>query len=149
MAIKISLARKPEQIDAIFKLRHQLLITSQEYLPAGQENSSRCYLHDEGRTLNRFDGYPTTSHLLVEDDKKVVGGLRLCVDSSMGTPANLLYNFRKKLPSSHQILSCDMYCVSKKYHNPQVAQGLIRMASYIAMSQKVSHIIAPINPAIA
>src|SRR5512137_681424 len=113
MAIKISLAKKPEQIDAIFKLRYQLLSKSREHLEPGQQ--SRGYLDDEGRTLNRFDGYPTTSHLIVEDEKKVVGGLRLCVDSSVGIPANLVYNFREKLPHPYKVVSCDMYCVSKNY----------------------------------
>lgn len=151
MAIKITLAQKNEQIDAIFKLRCQLLTKSIKKMEQSQQGSqpTRYYLDDEGRNLNRFDGYLTTSHLLVEDDKKVVGGLRLCVDSSVGMPANLLYNFREKLPRLSQVVSCDMYCVSKNYHNPQVAQGLILMASYSAIAHKATHLIATINPAIA
>lgn len=147
MAIKITLAKKPEQIDAVLKLRYQLLLMSRDKLDATQQN--RCYFNDEGRNLNRFDAYPTTSHLIVEDNKKVVGGLRFCVDSSVGIPANLVYDFRAKLPDPYKAISCDMYCVSKNYHNPKIAQGLILMASYIAASHQATHIVAPINPAIA
>ncbi len=146
MAIKISLAKKPEQIDAIYRLRHQLLSKSRDNIDAHQ---LRCYLSDEERSLNRFDGYPTTSHLIVEHEKKVVGSLRLCVDSSVGLPANLVYNFREKIPHVSQAVSCDMYCVSKNYHNAKIAQGLILMASYIAAAQHATHLVAPINPAIA
>lgn len=147
MAIKITLAKKPEQIDAIFKLRYQLLFKSRDKLDSSQQN--QCYLNDDGRNLNRFDGYPTTSHLIVEDDKKVVGGLRLCIDSSVDIPANLVYNFRQKLPEAYKAVSCDMYCINKHYHNPKIAQGLILMASYIAASHQATHLVAPINPAIA
>ncbi|NOQ34721.1 MAG: cyclic nucleotide-binding domain-containing protein [Methylococcaceae bacterium] len=151
MAIKITLAKKPEEFDALFELRYQLLSKSVDKAQSTEEllQLTNCYINDEGRSLNRFDGYPTTSHLIVKDGNKVVGGLRLCIDSKVGVPADLVYSFRDKLPESSQLVSCDMYCVSKNYHNPRIAQGLILMASYIAISQKASQIIAPINPAIA
>lgn len=147
MAIKISLAKKPQQIDAVFKLRYQLLSKSLDKLDSAQQG--RCYLNDEGRNLNRFDGYPSTSHLIVEDDKKVVGCLRLCVDSDVGIPANLVYDFRTKLPHGYKAVSCDMYCVSKNYHNPTIAQGLVLMAGYIAAAHQATHLVAPITPSIA
>lgn len=148
MTIKITLAKEPEEIDAIFELRYQLL--SQVNLSdQTKKQKQRCYLNDEGRSLNRFDGFPTTSHIIVKDDEKVVGGLRFCLDSSVGLPADLVYKFREKLPYTSITASCDMYCVSKNYHNATIAQGLVLMASYIGILHKVTHIIAPINPAIA
>lgn len=141
MSLKIALAKKHEQIDAVFKLRYQLL--------SQLGGNTAQLVNDNGRNLNRFDGYPGTTHLIVEDDSKVVGSLRICIDSSLGLPADLVYNFREKLPHSAQVASCDMYSVGKNYHNPKVAQGLILMASYIAAAHQATHIVAPINPAIA
>ena len=145
MSIEITLAKQTEQIDAIFKLRHQLLSKAVDNATSAQEKLSL----NEGRILNYFDGFPTTSHFVVEDNKKVVGSLRFCLDSKSGVPADLVYDFREKLPHSPKVASCDMYCVNKNYHNPRIAQALIAMASYLAISHQVTHIIAAINPAIA
>lgn len=148
MPIKITLAKTAKEIDAIFKLRSQLLAQSISQDEPTSNNKAR-YLNDEGRSLNRFDGFPETSHLVVKDDDKVVGSLRLCLDSDAGIPADAIYNFRSQLPYSYRVLCCDMYCVGKNYHNPKIAEGLILMASYIAIAHKATHIVAPINTAIA
>ncbi len=139
MPIHITLAKLPEQIDAVFKIRHTVF---------SEEEGKFSPTHD-GRMFDRFDAYPTSSNLIVLGDGEVVGSMRLTLDSEMGMPADEYYDFRAHLPPESRALNCGMYCVTKQYRSSRIAYGLMLMASYFAVSNNITHVVAPINPDIA
>ena len=104
---------------------------------------------DNGRLIDRFDAFPTTTNLAVLYEGRVVGGMRLTLDSEMGIPADDYYDFRSHLPRNSHVMGCGQKCVTKEFRTPKIARGLILMAMYFAVSHGVSYIVAAINPDIA
>ncbi len=139
MPIKLAIAKTAEQIDAVFKLRHQVFCEEGKYFPETPD----------GRFFDSFDAYPTTKNIVAIHDEKVVGSLRLTVDSEVGIPADDYYDFRALLPEGCKLLSSGMYCVDREFRNPKIALGMIQMASYFALEIGISHVVGPINPPIA
>jgi len=139
MAVTITLAKSPEDIDAIFKLRHKVFHEEENLLA---ENPT-------GRLMDRFDAFPTTSNLVVKKEGNVVGSLRLSLDTRIGLPADEYFDFRPHLPEDAFIMHCGMFCVSQAYRSPKITSGLMLMATYFGISNNVTHVVAPINPAIA
>lgn len=139
MALYITLASSPEEIDATFKIRHQVFCEEEgKFLP-----------REDGRLYDRFDTYPTTHSLIVKSDGQLVGSMRMTLDSAVGVPADEYYDFRTHLPAGSTVLGCGMYCVTQPYRSTRLAYSLVQMACYFAVAHQVSHIVAPINPAIA
>lgn len=139
MPIRITLAKDPSQTDAVLKLRHKVF---------GEEEGVFDVIPD-GRVLDRFDAFSTTSNLVALNEGEVVGGMRMTLDSSMGIPADEYYDFRRFMPEDAIVMNCGMYCVTKPFRGARIALGLILMAAYYAVTHKVTHVVAPINPAIA
>jgi N-acyl-L-homoserine lactone synthetase len=139
MPVKITLTNDPVHIDSLLKLRHKVF----------SEEESLFNPTPDGRVIDRFDAYNTTSNLVVLEGSEVVGGLRLNTDSQIGLPADDYYNFRSHLPEKHTLLSCSMFCVTEPYRHHHIALSLMLMATYFGVSCNVTHVIAPINPPIA
>jgi len=139
MPIKITIAKTPELIDEVFKIRHQIFVEEEGFMKDTLDK----------RLIDRFDAYPTTTNLVLKDDEKVVGSLRMTLDSAVGTSADEHYDFRKHLPQDSRVMLCSMYCVSHDYRKSKVILGLLIMAGYFAESKAATHLLAPINPTIA
>lgn len=139
MPIKIKVATDPSTIDAVLKIRHKVFSEEEDYF-----NKSA-----DGRLIDRFDAYPTNRNLVVMNGEEVVGSLRLTLDSSAGVPADEYFDFRAHLPETYSLAGCGMYCVSLPYRSAKMALGLNLMASYIAITHDVTHVVAPVNPPVA
>ena len=138
MAYQIKLANTPDLIDQVFKLRHQVFVEQEGYLQATPN----------GRLIDRFDAYPTTSTFVVIHENRVVGALRLTLDSEVGVPADEYFDFRDHVPDESYVMSAGLFCVSKEYRGIKLTIGLLLMATYFAASKEVTHVFAPINPVI-
>jgi len=140
MPIKISIAKTPACIDTVFKLRHSVFCYQEKSFQAQTDQ----------RLFDIYDTFSTTHNLIVTTENKIVGSLRLSLDSDMGVPADEFYDFRSFIPTENtKIMGCGMYCVTEEYRGTSMALSMILMASYFAFSHQVTHVIAPINPAIA
>lgn len=139
MSIKITLARDPAATDAVLKLRHKVFSDEESLFPPTPD----------GRVLDRFDAFSTTSNLVAISNGEVIGSMRLTLDSSMGIPADEYYDFRQYLPQDAVVMNCGMYCVTKPFRGARIAMGLMLMAAYFAITRQVTHVVAPINPPIA
>jgi N-acyl-L-homoserine lactone synthetase len=139
MAVKIKLITEPKDIDGLFKVRHLVFADQEHYVP---ENNSK-------RITDLFDTYPTSHHFAVFDDNRIVGGARVTVESPVGLPSDDYYNFRNHLPQDSVIMSSSMFCLSQDIRNPQVALGLMLMEALFAITNKITHVVAPINPLIS
>ncbi|MBO1349014.1 MAG: cyclic nucleotide-binding domain-containing protein [Hormoscilla sp. GUM202] len=139
MAIEIIAAKTPAHIDGIFQIRHKVF---------SEERGFFSPTHD-GRLTDRFDAFPGTTNLAVLHEGRVVGGMRLTLDSEVGIPADDYFDFRSHIPKDSQVMGCGMYCVTKEFRTSKIALGLMLMASYFGISHGASHVAAPINPDIA
>lgn len=139
MAITITIARTPEIIDNVFKIRHKVFHDEENLLEADPTS----------RFMDRFDAFPTTWNLVVKKEGHVVGSMRLSIDSPVGLPADEYYDFRKLLPKDSLLMHCGMFCVTNDYRSPKITTGLMLMATYFGISHNVTHVLAPINPVIA
>ena len=139
MPINILIAKTPKLIDEVFKVRHKVFCEESDILKPNKDK----------RLIDRFDAIPTSQNLIVMVDDKVIGSLRMSLDSEVGLPADEYYDFRKSLPKDAKLLHCGMFCVLKEYRNPRVTMDLLLMATYFGKSNGVTHVLAPINPMIA
>lgn len=139
MPTNIKVAKSPKEIDDVFRIRHQVFVEEEQMLSD----------NNDGRLLDHFDAMPTTSNLIVVDEGQVIGSMRMSIDCEIGLPADSYYDFRSILPKDAVIMHCGMFCISNQYRDPKITSGLLLMASYFAMSKKITHVVAPINPKIA
>lgn len=138
MAYQIKLANTPDLIEQVFKLRHQVFVEQEGLLQPMAD----------GRLIDRFDAYPTTSTFVVIHEDKVVGALRLALDSTEGVPADEYFDFREHIPQDSYVMHAGFFCVSKEYRGIRLTMGLMLMSTYFAASNEVTHVLAPVNPEI-
>ncbi|ESP93198.1 MULTISPECIES: N-acyl amino acid synthase FeeM domain-containing protein [Pseudoalteromonas] len=138
MPIKIKVADTTSLIDESFRLRYKVFVEQEGYI---EPNSQQ-------RVFDRFDAFPTTFNLVSMLDNVAVGAFRLAIDSSQGLPADSYYDFRQHIPDGAVLMHGGMFCIDREYRSGGMAMGLILMASYLAMTKGVTHVVAPINPAI-
>ncbi|MEM9088818.1 MAG: cyclic nucleotide-binding domain-containing protein [Cyanobacteria bacterium P01_F01_bin.53] len=160
--LKIAIAKTAQQIDDVLKLRHQVTANIQN--PSVKASPLRL--------MDRFDTFPSTTHLVASKNNCIVGSLRLTFDTPAGTPADAAYDFRttlkdvpkdvpKDIPGDglkpaadaseasdddappNKVVSCDQYYVYPALASPQITLGLLLMASYLAISKGITHIISP------
>ncbi|MEL6259930.1 MAG: cyclic nucleotide-binding domain-containing protein [Cyanobacteria bacterium J06623_5] len=136
--LRIVTAKSPEKIDEVLKLRHQVLAVEEGFLP-------RTASH---RIIDRFDAFPSTTHLMAIQDDQLIGAMRLTMDSEVGIPADEEHEFNIALPAGSHLLCCSLYCVKRDYRSTQVMLGLLLMASYLGVANGVTHLIAPTDPKI-
>ncbi|MDQ6962818.1 MAG: GNAT family N-acetyltransferase [Mariprofundaceae bacterium] len=138
MAYKIMLAKSTVLLDEVYKLRHKVFVEEEGLLQP---------THD-GRIIDRFDAYPTTSNLIVIDGDEVVGAFRLVLDSPVGTPADDYFDFRQHVPKDSQLMHSSLLCIAQDHRSTKLTTGLTLMAAYFAEVHGVFHVVAPITPMI-
>lgn len=131
--LKIAVAKTPDQIDALLKLRYQVLV----------EEEGKFEPNASGRLVEKFDAFPTTTNLMATQDGQLVGSMRLTLGKQQYVPIEGSTDFNDLIPHEVKVLGCSMYCIKRGFRNMQVMLGLLLMASYLGLSSQVNHIIAP------
>lgn len=139
MPTNIFIAKKPTEIDSVFLVRHKVFCEEEGLLTPNKDK----------RLIDRYDAMPSTKNLVVEIDNKIIGSMRLTLDSEIGLPADKHYNFRDILPNDAHLLHTGMFCVSQEFRNPRLTSDLLSMCCYYGISKGATHVVAPINPQIA
>ncbi len=134
--LKIAIAKTPDQIDDILKLRYQ--VQSQNSLPTATTNA--------GRLVDRFDAFSSTTHLVAIESMQVAGSLRLTLNTKAGTPVGDRYKWQTSSIEKQALLSCDMHCLLPSLNASQTTLGLFLMACYVAIGSGVTYIIASVHP---
>lgn len=135
--LKIAIAKTPQQIDEVLKLRHQ--VRAQPPAPTAAAGTA------PGRLIDRFDAFPSTTHLIALEKTRVAGSLRLTLNTAAGTPIDERYNLQSAT-KTQSLLSCDMHCLQPSINALQTTQGLFLMACYVAIGQGVNYILASVYP---
>lgn len=139
MAIKITIAKSPEVLDDVFKFRHHVFV---EQMKVG-------VTHINKRIFDRFDAYPTSRNLVVTEESKVVGCMRLTMDSRVWLPLEQYFNFRAHIASNEHLMSCDMYCEDTNRKDYWLAVHLLLMASYYGISHGATYLVSAMDANIA
>ena len=139
MGIRIKVARTAEELDRVFKLRHQVYVEEDEVMSPKSDR----------RITDRFDAFPTTVNFIALSPDGIVGNLRMCeLIQSVGAPSEELFDFQAYFPDdSDKVVSAGMLCMSRKFRGKmRLSTNLIVMGIYWAWSIGASHICAPVNP---
>jgi len=154
--LKIAIAKTAQQIDEVLKLRYQEFTDSRS--TSSKPDSSKPDSNELGRLIDRFDTFPSTTHLVAIDNNTVVGGLRLTFDGNGGMPLDDWTNIRKALPSQSKVLCCDLHCITPVSEGKAcnhcsesiyTTMGMLLVASYFAISKDLTHIVALVSVEIA
>ncbi len=140
MGFRIKLANTAKELDELFVVRHKFYV---------QENRIVQPTEDR-RIFDRFDAMPTSANFVAMDGTSIIGGLRVCLTSEVGTPADEYFDVCQHIPDGIESLaSMSLFCLLEEYRDAYgVGSGLTLMATYWAAARGASHAYASINPMI-
>jgi len=138
MSVRIKIARTAEEMDKVFRARHEVFVEEEGYFKPNKL----------GRIFDQFDAFPCTVNIIATVDQEVVAGLRITELSKAGTPPEHLFDFSPHIPvDASKVAAASMLCVKKQYRMVRrLTFMLLSMGIYWLISKKVSHVIAAINP---
>lgn len=139
MPIRMRIAETTDEIDSVYLLRHKVFVKQESLLKGNKE----------ARLYDRYDSFPSTVQLIAQNDDDTIGAFRFSLDDTCGLPADNYFDYRVHVPNDARLMHVGMFCIHQDYRGEKIAIGLILMASYYAISNSVSHVVAPINPTIA
>jgi N-acyl-L-homoserine lactone synthetase len=135
--VRIRLARTAAELDALFALRHRIMVDDEGYLPpqAG------------ARLADRFDAYPTTANIVALVDDRIVGGIRFTERSAAGTAADAYFDFAPHLPDGARDVAAGMLVLERAYRaTPRLSFALFSMGYHWSIQRGATHVLAPANP---
>lgn len=139
MPVNFGLATSTKDIDSVFRLRHLVFV----------EQENKLHANREKRIFDRFDAFPSTVQMMAQQQGQTIGAMRFSIDDVCGLPADEYFDFRPFLPEDAKTMHVGMFCVHKDFRGDKITLGIILMAAYYAISNGITHVVAPINPALA
>ena len=139
MPIHIRLAETEQDIDQVFRVRHQVFCQEEDLIHANAADL----------VVDRFDAFPASkSFVSLDEAGRVVGSVRVTLDNAIGLPAEEYFDFRSYVPEGSRMMSISMFCVAKHHRSTTVARGLLLMCGYYAMANQMDYTCMPANPTI-
>jgi N-acyl-L-homoserine lactone synthetase len=141
MGIKIKIARDPKEIDGIFKARYKVFAEEEGKFPNRPDK----------RVFDHYDALPTTRNIVAVVGDKVVGGMRITENSKAGMPSEHYFDFSPYLDeNATHLASTSMFCLQRDFRAMRkIAFMILCMSCYWGIRRGITHVVAPINPAIA
>ena len=142
MSARIKIATTPEEIDAVFQVRHRVYVEEEGYMAP----------HPDGRIYDRFDALPTTANIIAIVGDRVVGTMRFMEDSRVGTSADAFFDFAaalaaRGLGAEARVGAGSQLAVEREYRKqPGLSFSLMAMGYYWAISRGLTHIKGAANP---
>lgn len=139
MDVTIRFASQPEELDQIFRIRHDVFVTESGYMAP----------HADARIYDRFDAFSTSRHIIATRGGEVIGCTRLTQNSAVGTSADEYFDFIDCIPTNPQLSGApSMCCVRKAHHGLRVGFYLFCFAWETARRSGWDCIYSVINPEI-
>ena len=140
MPIRIKTAETADELDDVYRLRHQVFAAEEGYF------SDR----DDERVLDGTDERPGTVCLVALDAGVAVGTVRLTEPGPDGLPTDRWFDFAPYLPGGARAAAGSMLCVARSHReSPPVFIGLMGMAQNWLLARGYTHAVALMNPDIA
>lgn len=137
MAVRIKLAETTAELDAVFRLRHQVMVEEEAYMPPRRDE----------RIYDRFDAYPTTANVVAIVEERIVGSIRFIEETYAGTTAEEYFDFHPFLPPGARPCASSLLVVARDYrHVPRLTFAMNGMGYYWSLKRGLTHVLAPANP---
>lgn len=136
----VNVASSTSELDSIFKIRHQVLVEEEKYLPSTPDF----------RIVDRFDAYPDTLHIAAKYENTIVGSSRISMfpwnDYLLGSPLDSWYDFTPFIDGACYAVG-SMLCLLRDYrHVYEFAYCLIEKGHSLAHNRKAKYILTVMNP---
>lgn len=139
MEVTIRYANQPDEMDEIFRVRHDVFVKEGAYMSA----------RPDSRIYDRFDAFCTSRHIVAIYGDKIVGSTRLTQNSPVGTSADEFFNFKDYLPDDPRLAGASsMTCIRKEYQRSRLGFYLFCFAWETARRSGWASIYGVINPEI-
>jgi N-acyl-L-homoserine lactone synthetase len=137
MTVRVREARTSAELDAVFRLRHQVFVEEEQYMPAR---------HDR-RLADRFDAYPTSANIVALVDGRIVGSIRFMERSAAGLSTDEFYDFTEHFAPSATDGCSGMLVVARDYRStPRLVVSMMAMGYLWAASRGLTRLLGAINP---
>ena len=142
MAISIKIAETPGDVDAAFRLRHQVYV----------EEENRFAPQPGSVFFDRFDCFPSTRSVLARDlslpDAPPVGTLRFASQTEVGLPCDSFFDFSPITRGLEGgIATVGMLAVARRFrHSLGVVSGMVKFAAREIRRAGGRHVVAPVSP---
>ncbi len=135
MNLDIKIARTPQELDGLFRLRYRIFGEELNYIETRQ--------FPDGREQDCFDSLPMTVNFIAKKGDETVGTVRLIEDT--GLPYNI-ENYinvdRLKREKDIRLAEASRFCVVKDERlNPNITHGLCKIVINYAYCQGITDII--------
>jgi N-acyl-L-homoserine lactone synthetase len=137
MTVRIREARTSAELDAVFRVRHQVFVEEERYMPA----------RDDRRIADRFDAYPSSTNIVALVDGRIVGSIRFMERSAAGLSTDEFYDFTQHFPPTARDGCSGMLVVARNYRStPRLVVSMIAMGYLWAASRGLTRLLGAINP---
>ena len=142
MAISIKIAETPGDVDAVFRLRHQVYV----------EEEQRFAPQPGGGFFDRFDCFPSTRSILARDlalpGAPPVGTLRFASKTEVGLPCDSFFDFSPIIRELEGgIATVGMLAIARRFrHSLGVVSGMVKFAAREIRHGGGRHVVAPVSP---
>jgi len=154
MAIRLKVAKTPEEIDDALWVRHEVFIVED-----GRFGGKPA---PDARMMDRFDALPDVYNVIAYDGDQPIATIRLTKESEIGLPADEYFDFsefRKSVangsarsdgndqPDTGPIFgSAGMLAIRQPWRNRRdVIRAMYRIAAGVCRSSDATHLIAVVN----
>ena len=142
MSVRIKIAETAAEMKDLCFARHKVFVEEEGYLAPKAD----------GRIVDQFDTFGTTTNFIAMEDNRIVGGIRIATSSPAGFPSDQFFDFGPLFQGfSATIASVSQFFLLKKYRANGYRLGfeLMGMCAYWASKRNVTHLVAAVNPVIA
>jgi N-acyl-L-homoserine lactone synthetase len=137
MTVRVREARTSAELDAVFRLRHQVFVEEEHYMPA----------RDDRRIADRFDAYPTSTNIVALVEGRIVGSIRFMERSAAGLSTDEFYDFTDHIAPAVTDGCSGMLVVARDYRaTPRLVVSMVAMGYLWAASRGVTRLLGTINP---
>ncbi len=154
MAIRLKVAKTPEEIDDALWVRHEVFIVED-----GRFGGKPA---PDARMMDRFDALPDVYNVIAYDGDEPIATIRLTKESEIGLPADEYFDFsefRKSIangsarsdgndqPDTDPVFgSAGMLAIRQPWRNRRdVIRAMYRIAAGVCRSSDATHLIAVVN----
>lgn len=137
MALRIKRAETTEELDGLFRVRHEVFVDEKGY---SQPTGDR-------RLVDRFDAFPSTANVIALDGDTVVGGVRFMIVPASGGPHSPYYDFAPHLPAGARVGNGSMLVMRPPFRSVRGATfTMLGMGYQWAMAQQMTHVVGLAAP---
>ena len=149
MSIRLKVANTAQELDDVFKLRHEVFIQERD-----KYTSSSL---DYNRIVNHFDTLPDVANIVAYAGSKAIATMRVSKDSQIGLPAEEYFDFsdiRSRFKKKYQdskgqepVIVCgSMLAIHKDWRNKKnVIFALFKTAAGVMYSWGATHAISTVS----